>query len=247
MSRSRKQASLKNPNDQNAEECREERLMSFDNPFQFIENQFKKAKREFEEERNRLTSSLFPDTGSFFSSPFNNSSKILNKRNVDKLFSNFDEEPTNTFPGTCVSQSYVSSSKSENNGPMKSENYKSQTISLVDKKGKRISERKQAYKNSEGIDKISHERTLGEKGHKLVQAKNSGNQRTYEHNYYKGMNQDELEEFNKEYNEHKGKVNFEKSHKLLQGLPSKGNLLGNKKSKALMPDESSSASSKRKK
>ena len=249
MSKSTKKQSLskKSANQNTHEERREEHLFNFPDPFQTIENKFNQIRHEIENETNRIRSTMFPEPGTMFQSFMKPTSTALNKKNVDKLFTDFEEIPRNNFPGTCISQSHVSSTKISKDGKEESENYKSQSISQIDKKGKRITERQQAYKNSEGVDKISHERILGDKGHKLVKARNRENQRTYEHNYFKGIGKEDLEKFNKDYHQHKEKNNFDKNFSIIESLPSGSSFLGNKKNKAIMPDEKSHASSKRKK
>ena len=244
----RRQSLLKKKNNQKNQENRiEEHIFSFPDPFQSIEKKFNEIQDQIEEETKGLRRSIFPESEKMFGSIIKPSSTPLNKKNVDKLFTDFEDLPRNNFPGTCISQSHISSTKIVKDGKEQSENYKSQSISQIDKKGKRITERQQAYKNSEGVDKISHERILGNKGHKLVKAKNSENQRKYEHNYFKGMEKDDLEKFNKEYNKHKEKVEFDKKLKLLKSLPTGSNFLGNKNDRALMSEEQHQASSKRKK
>ena len=249
MSKSTRRQSLskKSANQNTHEERREEHLFNFPDPFQTIQNKFNEIRNEIENETQRIRSSMFPQSGNMFQSIMKPTSTTLNKKNVDKLFTEFQEIPRNNFPGTCISQSHVSSKKISKDGKEESENYKSQSISQIDKKGKRITERQQAYKNSEGVDKISHERILGDKGHKLVKARNRENQRTYEHNYFKGIGKEDLEKFNKDYHQHKEKVNFDKNFSIIESLPSGSSFLGNKKNKAIMPDEKSHASSKRKK
>lgn len=98
-------------------------------------------------------------------------------------------------PGTFVSKSYVSTVKMDKDGKPHKEVYQSQSISQTDQNGKKLTERQQAYKNSQtGLEKASHERKLDNKGrnriikgHKIVKARNKGTGDQYEHNYYNGI------------------------------------------------------------
>jgi hypothetical protein len=246
MSKSTRKQSLskKSANNKRHEETNEEHLFNFPDPFLTIENKFKEISNEIENETKRIRRSIFPESGNMFQSIMKPTTTPLNRKNVDKLFTEFEETPRSSFPGTCISQSHVSSRKIKD-GKEESENYKSQSISQIDKKGKKITERQQAYKNSEGVDKISHERILGNKGHKIVKARHRENQRAYEHNYFKGLTKDDLEKFNKEYNQHKEKVEFDKNFSLLESLPSGSNFLGSKKHKALEPEQKSQSKSRK--
>jgi hypothetical protein len=119
-------------------------------------------------------------------------------------------------PGSFIQKSYVSTMKYDKDGKPVRETYQAQSIRQTDKDGRRIQESQQAYQNTKtGIEKASHERLFNEKGHKIVKARNKLAGEEYEHNYFKGMNEGDLGQFDNEYNDYRRKVNFGQNYKML--------------------------------
>ncbi len=134
------------------------------------------------------------------------------------------------MPGSYYQKSYVSTVKYDKDGRPHKESYQSQTIKQTDKDGQKIQESQQAYQNTKtGIQKASHERLLNDKGHKVVRQRNRNLAEQYEHNYFKGMNEGDLPQFENEYNNYRQKVNFSQNYKAIENkklnnaLPSKYN------------------------
>jgi len=120
------------------------------------------------------------------------------------------------FPGTCISKSYVSTVKYDNSGRPHQEVYQSESIRQTDKQGKKIQETQRAYQNSStGVQKAAHERVLNDKGHKFVKEKNANTGDEMEHNIFKGINEEELPQFNNEYYDYRQKSNFEGNYQML--------------------------------
>lgn len=129
------------------------------------------------------------------------------------------------MPGTFISKSYVTKVKYNENGQPESETYQTQSIRQTDKDGKRIQEKQRAYQNTRtGEQKAAHERLLNDKGHKIVKERNRITGEEYEHNHFKGINEEELDKFNNEYSDYRQKVNFENNYKLLNEFGSRRKL-----------------------
>ena len=69
--------------------------------------------------------------------------------------------------GSYVCQSYVSSSTMGPDGKMKQQSYFENSAGQ-NKNGQTISQKQQAYKNSDGVKRMAEERMLNDKGHKIV-------------------------------------------------------------------------------
>ncbi len=120
------------------------------------------------------------------------------------------------FPGTCISKSYVSTVKYDGSGRPHQEVYQSQSIRQTDNTGKRIQETQRAYQNSStGVQKAAHEKLLNDKGHKFVKEKNANTGDEMEHNIFKGINEEELPQFNNEYNDYRQRSNFDRNYQML--------------------------------
>ena len=129
--------------------------------------------------------------------------------------------------GTMISQSYISKIDYSSGQPVK-ESYQSRSIKQIGDHGHRISEKQEAYKNSNGIQKAAHQRMLDNKGAKLIKQRNKNTGEQEEHNIYKGINDDEIENFNREYNDYRQKVGFERNYEMLNNMGRGGNRrLGN--------------------
>ena len=162
---------------------------------------------------------------------FENNNNNLQRNNNTNFNSMFAMQ--NIGPGTMISKSYCSKVDYRDGKPHQ-ECYQSQSIKQVDNQGHKISEKQEAYKNSRtGIQKAAHQRLLDDKGTKQIRQRNVNTGFQEEHNIYKGIKEDELDNFNKNYNEYRNKVGFQNNYKYLNALndPSKRrrsqNYLGN--------------------
>ena len=111
----------------------------------------------------------------------------------------------------------------ENGKPVNEELYQSESVNHKDKKGHKITEKKEKYKNNvQGIEKISHQKLLDGKGTKVIKKININNGDNEEHNIYQGLNEKNVKDFNKRYDDYKKKVK-------LDDMFQKVKLLGNKR------------------
>ena len=111
----------------------------------------------------------------------------------------------------------------ENGKPINEEHYQSESVKHKDKKGHNITEKKEKYKNTKaGIEKVSHQKLLDGKGTKIIKKINLNNGNSEEHNIYRGIKENNINNFNKKYNSFKEKVK-------LDDMFQKVKLLGNKR------------------
>ena len=134
-------------------------------------------------------------------------------------------------PSTVISKSYCSKVDYRDGQPHQ-ECYQSQSINQIGQDGHKISEKQEAYKNSRtGIQKAAHQRILDDKGMKQIRQRNINTGAQEEHNIFKGMQENELDNFNQHYNDYRNKIGFQKNYKYLNALNHKRgksqNLLGN--------------------
>ena len=135
-------------------------------------------------------------------------------------------------PGTVIAKSYCSKVDYRDGQPHQ-ECYQSQSINQIGQDGHKISEKQEAYKNSRtGVQKAAHQRILDDKGMKQIRQRNINTGAQEEHNIFKGMQEDELDNFNQNYNEYRNKIGFQKNYKYLNAMnPYKRgksqNLIGN--------------------
>ena len=121
-------------------------------------------------------------------------------------------------PGTMISKTYCSKIDYSGGQP-KEESYQSQAIKQFGEGGHSISERQEAYKNSmTGVQKAAHQRLLDDKGTKLIKQRNVNTGEQSEHNIYKGIQESELNSFNKQYNDYREQVHFQDNYKYLNSL-----------------------------
>ena len=109
--------------------------------------------------------------------------------------------------GTFFSKVYTCS---YNNINGKEESYTSQTIKQANN-GHNISETKETYKNSNGVCKSAYQRGLDDKTARFIKEKNL---KTGEHNQkkvMKGIEENEINDFNKSYNDYCRKCGFRKN------------------------------------
>ncbi len=121
-------------------------------------------------------------------------------------------------PGTMISKSYCSKVDYRDGQPHQ-ECYQSQSINQIGQDGHKISEMQEAYKNSRtGVQKAAHQRILDNKGMKQIRQRNINTGDQEEHNIFKGMQEDELDNFNQNYNDYRNKIGFQKNYKYLNAL-----------------------------
>ena len=121
-------------------------------------------------------------------------------------------------PGTMISKTYMSKVDYSSGQPHE-ESYQSQAIKQFGEGGHNISERQEAYKNSyTGVQKASHQRLLDDRGTKMIKQRNVNTGEQSQHNLYKGIQESDLDNFNKEYNDYREKVHFQDNYKYLNQL-----------------------------
>jgi myosin-crossreactive antigen len=81
-----------------------------------------------------------------------------------------------------------------------------------------ISETREAYKNSDRIMKSANQRALDKKGARLIQEKNAKTGPSYQHRILKGIKENEIKNFNKEYNDYYQKCGFKNNYKALNSM-----------------------------
>jgi hypothetical protein len=69
---------------------------------------------------------------------------------------------------------------------------------------------------------------LDDRGAKLIKQRNKNTGEQEEHNIFRGMNEGDLDNFNREYNDYRQKVGFERNYEMLNNMRRGGNRrLGN--------------------
>ena len=117
------------------------------------------------------------------------------------------EEPKNER--ICYSKIYCSTYNNINGEPHE-ENYTSQSIKQINNKHN-ISETKELYKNSNGIQKTAYQRGLDGKTTRFIKEKNIKTGKNNEKKVIKGIEENEIKDFNKEYNNYCKKYGFRKN------------------------------------
>ena len=110
--------------------------------------------------------------------------------------------------GTFYSKVYYSSYNNLNGKPNK-ECYQSQSIKQMNN-GHNISETKEAYKNSDGVEKSAYQRGLDDKTARFIKEKNIKTGKKEQHKIVKGIEENDIKDFNKEYDEFSKKCGFRK-------------------------------------
>ena len=129
------------------------------------------------------------------------------KKEEEKSKEETKEEPKKENNGTYYSKVYTCS---YNNLNGKEESYSSQTIKQSNN-GHNIAETKENYKNSDGVCKSAYQRDLDNKTTRFIKEKNI---KTGEHNQkkvVKGLEENEINDFNKAYNDYCKKCGFKKN------------------------------------
>ena len=111
--------------------------------------------------------------------------------------------------GTYYSKVYYSSYNNLNGEPNE-ECYQSQSVKQMNN-GHDISETKEAYKNSNGVEKTAYQRGLDGKTTRFIKEKNNKTGKHNQHKVIKGVEEDGIKDFNKEYNEYSKKCGFRKN------------------------------------
>ena len=76
--------------------------------------------------------------------------------------------------------------------------------------GHNISETKEAYKNSDGVEKSAYQRGLDDKTARFIKEKNIKTGKKEQHKVVKGIEENDIKDFNKEYDEFSKKCGFRK-------------------------------------
>ena len=129
------------------------------------------------------------------------------------------EQPERQQPkqdGTYISRVYCSSYSNVDGQPHQ-ECYQSQSIKQMNE-GHNISEAREAYKNSDGVMKSAYQRGLDEKGARFIKEKNTKTGKHAQHKVLKGLKENEIDGFNKEYDAYSKKCGFKKNYKALNGF-----------------------------
>ena len=179
--------------------------------FNHIDEFYDSDSDDFEQEKN--TKDLIEKEEE---SPFDKMFDAFQFPSFNNSFKHFFQDPHNGSEGTCFSKSYVSSTKFNEKGEPETETYQTQSIKHTDKDGHKINEKQEAYKNTlSGVEKVSHQKLLDGKGHKIIQERNKKTGKKSQHDIFKKMKESDLEKFNKEYNDYREKTNFQKNYDLI--------------------------------
>ena len=119
-----------------------------------------------------------------------------------------EEEKKQLNEGTFYSKVYYTSYNNLN-GKQNQEKYQSQSIKQINN-GHNISETKESYKNSDGIEKTAYQRGLDDKTTRFIKEKNIKTGKKDQHKIIKGIEENGIKDFNKEYNEFSKKFGFRK-------------------------------------
>ena len=120
-----------------------------------------------------------------------------------------EEKPLENNNGTYYSKVYYSSYNNLNGEPNE-ECYQSQSVKQMNN-GHDISETKEAYKNSNGVEKTAYQRGLDGKTTRFIKEKNNKTGKHVQHRVIKGVEEEGIKDFNKEYNEYSKKCGFRKN------------------------------------
>ena len=124
----------------------------------------------------------------------NNQENELGISNFSRFNSGFN---IGSGVGTVISKSYVSTTKLDENGNPIRKEFKSQGFDQYNKDGTKISEKHQAYRDSEkGVKKASQQRLLNDVGQKIIKTKDYKNNNELEDHYYHNMNEGKFFNFN---------------------------------------------------
>ena len=68
------------------------------------------------------------------------------------------------------------------------------------------------------VQKAAHQRLLDDKGTKLIKQRNVNTGEQSQHNILKGIQENEVDSFNQQYNDYRDKVHFQDNYKYLNSL-----------------------------
>ena len=128
----------------------------------------------------------------------------------DKKEEEKEEKPENKN-NTFYSKVFYRSSYNNMNKEPQEESYQSQTIRQYTKDGHKISETKENYKNSDGVIKSAFQRNLDDKTARFIKEKNLKTGKNNQKKIAKGIEENELKDFNKTFNEFSRKCGFRKN------------------------------------
>ena len=127
---------------------------------------------------------------------------------------------------TMITKSYVTRMDYSDGTPHQ-ETYKSQSIRHTGQDGKKISEKQETYKNSRtGVERAGFQRMLNDKGQKCIKERNTKTGQQDAHVLYKGMQEEDLNNFNQEYGQYRQQVNFQKNYDMLASMKNNHKRLG---------------------
>ena len=155
---------------------------------------------------------------------------LLDEEKHQKKDNKKSNKKNNIKDGTVFSKVYCSSYNNIN-GKEHEEKYQSQSLKQINN-GRHISECKEAYKNSDGISKIAYQKGLDKKGEKLIREKNTKTGENKEHKILKGIKEEDVKNFEKEYNDYSEKSGFKKNLQCFKAL----NSSSGKENKKLITD-----------
>ena len=135
----------------------------------------------------------------------NNKIKKLGKENKNNNGAYFSKVYCSSYKKIC--------------GKEHKEIYQYQGIKQINN-GHSISECKEAYKNSDGLFKSSYQRGFDKAGEKFIKEKNTKTGEKKEHKAFKGMKENQKNDFEKVYNNYSNKVGFKNNCQYLDSLNS---------------------------
>ena len=131
------------------------------------------------------------------------------KKEEPKVEKKEENEKKEEMGGKFYSKVFYSSYNNLNGKPNE-ESYQSQTIKET-KDGHDISETKEYYKNSDGVQKSAYQRGLDGKTTRYIKEKNTKTGKNEQHKVIKGIEENEIKDFHKLYNDYAKKYNLRKS------------------------------------
>ena len=160
-----------------------------------------------EEENNKMEEEKEEEINTDIKKEENNKMEEQKEDEINNNKKEKKEEPKNER--ICYSKIYCSTYNNINGEPHE-ENYTSQSIKQINNEHN-ISETKELYKNSNGIQKTAYQRGLDGKTTRFIKEKNIKTGKNNEKKVIKGIEENEIKDFNKEYNNYSKKFGFRKN------------------------------------
>ena len=160
-----------------------------------------------EEENNKMEEEKEEEINTDIKKEENNKMEEQKEDEINTDKKEKKEEPKNER--ICYSKIYCSTYNNVNGEPHE-ENYTSQSIKQINNEHN-ISETKELYKNSNGIQKTAYQRGLDGKTTRFIKEKNIKTGKNNEKKVIKGIEENEIKDFNKEYNNYSKKFGFRKN------------------------------------